>query len=124
MTYFVGFPDSNSIPTYKKSYDKKSNLLLCDPPFYPDIVNIYLMNEFSGYRDLVKKIYRIIQDKGFKGKPIPLTVINGNFYHICKREYSDVDMDKDINKVKSAIFMTWKERNPGCIALEFDDILF
>ena len=104
-------------------YDKKSNLLLCDPSCDPDIVNIYLMNEFSGYRDLIKKIYRIIKDKGFKGHPIPLTVINGNYYQICKRDYSDVDMDKDINKVKSAIFMTWKERNTDCISVEFDDIL-
>ena len=104
-------------------YDKEMKLLLCDPPHDPDIVNIYLMNRFSGYGDLVAKINEIMKNRQFKGNPVPLTIINGCYYALCKREVSDIDMNKDINKVKAAIYQAWKIKNPGEAPLDFDEIV-
>ena len=103
-------------------YDKDKGLLLCDPPHDPDIVLIYLLDKFSGYRDLVEKINTIFKEKKLKGNPIALTLINGFYYALCKRDVSDVDMNKDINKIKAAIYQVWKMRNPNANPLEFDDI--
>jgi len=103
-------------------YDKIKKLLLCDPPNDPDIINIYLLNRFSGYGDLVEKILKIIKNRKFKGNPVPLTIINGCYYSLCKREIGDIDMDKDIDKMKAAIFQAWKIKNPGENPQIFDDI--
>lgn len=104
-------------------FDKAMKLLYCEPPYDPDIVVMYLSNIYAGYDDLVKKIRTIMGEKSFLGNPLSLAVINGCYYSICKKDVSNVDMDKDVIKVKSAIFQAWKIQNPGYNPAEFIEIL-
>jgi hypothetical protein len=105
-------------------FDKGMKLLYCEPPNDPDIVIMYILNIYAGYDDLVKKIKSIIGERKFQGNPLSLAIINGCYYSICKKDVSNIDMDKDIMKVKSAIFQAWKIQNPGYDPTEFEEILF
>lgn len=102
----------------------KANIILSEVPDKPSQVRQWLISD-PQYQTMAQSILTTLAGKRVKD-PIPLDVITAKYrVALGGNEGSNFPSDqyKDIEKTKTAIFDTWKERHPDFPQKSFDEIV-
>lgn len=102
------------------------NIVLADFSEQIPQVKEWLTDPYSGYPALVIAIMKLMGNSRLKGNAVPLTIINAKNLRIHGRptnqpfiNISDINFDK----LKMAIYLSWKEKNSGSTIQNFDEIV-
>jgi hypothetical protein len=100
------------------------NVTLTEIPGHQETVREWLQND-PAYLALADNVIKVIGDNKII-HPIPLEVINGKYKRLLNRgpaDYITADQYNDLEKIKNAIYNTWKERHPDSARANFESIL-
>ena len=90
-----------------------ARIVLTNVPSHESLVRKGLADESSGYPDLKRKLQALLKNRCPTGTPVSFEVLNERYYALEGVPPSHVDPDKDIDEVRSAYVIAWKEKNQG-----------
>lgn len=105
---------------------RKMNLKLADADSQAPQVESWLGDSDSGYPALLASLKMIIGRKRLRGNAVPLTIINKHNLRVHGRQTNQpIETPEQIapDKLKTALYQAWKEKNNGSTLKDFSQIL-
>jgi len=121
MAFRIG--KQNDIARFLEAILKNMNIYLSDKN--TEEVIKYLNDPFSGYQQMAEIVYYVLDRNMLDGNAVPINIINAEVMRSHGKNTPILDINFfDIEKVKDAIFESWKIKNEASSSSTFKEIIY